>query len=153
MFVNWLLLAWRKTLLFLYKLTLCNQRQQNTDVQFVLSQLTTENNILSQPQLNIKCFLLQPHAPHIVVESEAAKAAVSGLVAGPGELWLVESWSRDRSAHCWLVQGPAARRSTARGGRATRPRTTAGTAASDTATAAGTYLARMLSQGSIEISV
>ena len=86
MFVNWLLLAWRKTFLFLYKLTLCNQRQQNTDVQFVLSQLTTENNILPQPQLNIKCFLLQPHAPHIVVESEAAKAAVSGLVAGPGEL-------------------------------------------------------------------
>ena len=83
MFVNWLLLAWRKTFLFLYKLTLCNQRQQNTDV---LSQLTTENNILPQPQLNIKCFLLQPHAPHIVVESEAAKAAVSGLVAGPGEL-------------------------------------------------------------------
>ena len=83
MFVNWLLLAWRKTFLFLYKLTLCNQRQQNTDV---LSQLTTENNILPQPQLNIKCFLLQPHAPHIVVETEAAKVAVSGLVAGPGEL-------------------------------------------------------------------
>ena len=84
MFVNWLLLAWRKTFLFLYKLTLCNQRQQNTDV--LSSQLTTENNILPQPQLNIKCFLLQPHAPHIVVEAEAAKAAVSGLVAGPGEL-------------------------------------------------------------------
>ena len=83
MFVNWLLLAWHKTFLFLYKLTLCNQRQQNTDV---LSQVATENNILPQPQLNIKCFLLQPHAPHIVVESEAAKAAVSGLVAGPGEL-------------------------------------------------------------------
>ena len=26
----------------------------------------------------------------------------------PGELWLVESWSRDHSAHLWLVQAPCA---------------------------------------------
>ena len=53
MFVNWLLLAWRKTFLFLYKLTLCNQRQQNSDV---LSQLTTENNILPSTSVEYKMF-------------------------------------------------------------------------------------------------